>query len=515
MDRITFRKRFISLSLPILGLVMLFTGGYLFRVYAQSTDPTSSAANAHPAISQSPTDTLTYSAAAYIPMIVIDPTPLPEPTLLPTLAPSPQPTPDVQEQTVFGTGIYDLVRGAQLMADAGNSWVRPVGLDWDKVEPTEGARNWGAVAKIEADLREAARLKLRTVLIVHGTPAWAQKVKGSICGPIASAKFEAFGRFLRDAVARYTAPPFDVKYWEVWNEPDSPVRYDAQGWGCWGDPTDAYYGGRYFAQALKVAYENIKAANPATQVVLGGMLANCDPVRPPPGRNCASSKFFEGILLGGGGAYFDIFNFHTYDYFYSGVGQYGSENWHSSWNTTGPLLVIKGRFFKNLMQKYNVTGKGIMNTELAVLCSSCSANSPNYELTKAYYIAQSYAATIAEGYLASFWFSLEGWYGTELVDANFSPKPALTAMRVGREQLGDATFVAEITSADVGTTNVAGYKFQRDGKVVWLIWSKNGTTRTVKLNSKPATMTDALGATFAPANTFALTLKPIYVTWDN
>jgi hypothetical protein len=250
--------------------------------------------------------------------------------------------------------------------------VRRNGLIWSDVEPNEGARNWSAVAALEAELIEAARLKFKVILIVRRTPKWAQKYPGVFCGPIRSDKMEAFGRFMGDAVTRYSAPPYNIKYWEIWNEPDSGGTdpNGDRGWGCWGEQADPYYGGRYYALALKAAYPDIKAADPGSQVVVGGLLANCDPIKPPSGRDCKQSKFLEGILVAGGAPYFDGISFHTYDcYYYPGA--YGSENWHSAWNTTGPLLITKARFLRGVLGARGVTGKFMMDTELGLLCSSC------------------------------------------------------------------------------------------------------------------------------------------------
>ncbi len=52
-------------------------------------------------------------------------------------------------------------------------------------------------------------------------------------------------------VTRYSAAPYHVKVWEIWNEPDVAhqlVGLDSQ-FGCWGDQDDDYYGGGYYGDA--------------------------------------------------------------------------------------------------------------------------------------------------------------------------------------------------------------------------------------------------------------------------
>ena len=78
---------------------------------------------------------------------------------------------------------------------------------------------------------------------------------------------------------------------------------------------------------LKVAYPQIKAADPQAQVLVGGLLLDCDP-RPGAGcsltaQNAIPPKFLEGILRNNGGPYFDGVSFHAYD-FYDWVGYFGT-----------------------------------------------------------------------------------------------------------------------------------------------------------------------------------------------
>ncbi len=465
------------------------------------------------------TGTPTPTGGAYLPLVVNDPTATPV-TPVPTLAPTLQPSVPVTitGDSVFGVEMENVFTGGTLLANKGTTWVRRNALAWSAVEPIQGARNWSNVIALERELVEAARLNMKVILIVRSTPAWARKYTHSECGPVRSDRMAAFGKFMGDAVARYSKAPYNVKYFEIWNEPDAPVASGAPVWGCWGEHNDAYYGGRYYATALKAAYPLMKAANPEAQVLVGGLLANCDPAR---GGKCVQSKFFEGILVGGGAPYFDGLSYHTYDYYYAGsIGGFGTPNWPSAWNTTGPLLVVKSRFFKDVMRTYHVTDKYIINTELAVICDSCGtngggvANNEKYETTKAYYMAQGMAAAMAEGHLAITWYSLGGWWGSALWDG-VNPKPALVAFEVGRQRIGGAIFAGEITQADVGISGLAGYKFKRSDTDVWLVWSRSGATRLATFAQLPADITDALGVSYAPARSFAIDVKPVYIEFPN
>ena len=163
-------------------------------------------------------------------------------------------------------------------------------------------------------------------MIIFGTPEWAQKTPGAYCGPIKQEELDTFANFVYDVVNRYSKHPYNIKYWEIWDEPD--VGYfgqpETEPFGCWGDTNDDYYGGGYFAEMLKVVYPSIKSVDADAKVILGGLLLDCDPRPRPDGSYCAQlnpphderpPKFFEGILMNGGGNYFDGVTFHAYDYY--------------------------------------------------------------------------------------------------------------------------------------------------------------------------------------------------------
>ncbi|MCK4827856.1 hypothetical protein KA005_69650, partial [bacterium] len=225
---------------------------------------------------------------------------------------------DQQESSAMMIGTEShhlgLKGGEELLVGSGLQLVRYNALLWQKVEPNSGDRQWDAVAELESKLINAADFGLSTILIVRGTPSWAQKVPGAACGPVRQDKLADFASFLSDAVSRYSSPPFNVKFWELGNEPDvdpSLVRPNSV-FGCWGDNSDPYYGGGYYAEMLKVVYPAIKAADPEAKVLIGGLLLDCDPTYPPEGKDCKPGKYLEGILRNGGGEYFDIVSFHGY-----------------------------------------------------------------------------------------------------------------------------------------------------------------------------------------------------------
>jgi len=328
--------------------------------------------------------------------------------------------------------------------------------------------------------------------------------------------FDSYAKFIVQLVSRYSVPPYNVKYWEIWNEPDvDPSLVSAESpYGCWGNQSDPYYGGGYYAEMLKVVYPQIKAADPQAQVLVGGLLLDCDP---RPGAGCAKvgnnnrpPKFLEGILINNGGPYFDGVSFHSYDFYQGQSGQYYNGNWSSAWNTTGPVLLAKAQFIKSLLSQYGVSGKFLMNTELGLLCDSCS-HDPVFESTKAYYVAQSYAAAIAQDLQANIWFSVLGWHNSGLLNADLSPRPAFMALQFSRNELYNAIWVRDVTEY----AGVKGYEFQRGNRRIWILWSLDGNTHSITLPDVPLAAWDTLGDSIPPAASINIDLNPFYLEWNS
>jgi hypothetical protein len=335
------------------------------------------------------------------------------------------------------------------------------------------------------------------------------------CGPIRADKLAAFGNFLNALVQRYRQPPYNLKNWEIWNEPD----VDSEGipgdstFGCWGDKDDAYYGGGYFGQMLQVVYPRIKAADPSAKVLIGGLLLDCDPNNPPAGKDCRPARFFEGILRQVGGGSFDGVGVHAYDFYGGALGVYSSPNWHSASNSaSGPNMVMeaKVKFVRDLMAAYGVTGKYVMNNESGVGLFAADTN-PTYETTKAYYLVQVYATAASEHLLANIWYSLDDtWHHQELLDTNYVPKPAYYAYKFAVQQLLYARYVQPIP----GSPGVKGYVFDVLGHAMWVLWSKDGAVHSLTLPATPASISHVDGTPVAINGTqLSVGPEPFYVEY--
>ena len=410
--------------------------------------------------------------------------------------------------------------GLGLIAESGVRWVRRNALQWPLVEPAEGERKWNAVAALEQDLIRASEEGLQVILIVRGTPDWASKNQGVPCGVIRADKLEVYATFLYDVVKRYSAPPYNVRYWELGNEPDvAPQGLPAGSpFGCWGDPADPYFGGGVYAGMLEVAYPQIKAADPQAQVLMGGLLLDCDPLDPPlddngQKRDCHPSLYLEGVLKAGGGEYFDGVSFHAYDFYWIEP-LYWNPGWHSNSETTGPALINKARYLRSLLDQYGYSDKYLVNSEVALLCGrdgkEAVCQSDDFQHAKANYVAQANASALAEGLRANIWFSVSGWRASALISADLEPNLAYDALKFSAAQLGGSKFSRDVTQYP----GVKGYEFVRsDGSRIWILWALDGQEHTLEMEKLPAAVYDVFGNVLNAANDQTIGAAPVYMEW--
>ena len=423
------------------------------------------------------------------------------------------PRPRDMGDNIYGVETTTLLEGGfiEAMAEAGTRWVRRNGILWDEAEPVEGQINWsaGTITNLEIELTDGYREGIEPIIIVRKTPAWAQKVFDSDCGPIRQDKLDAFANFMNQMVTHFSQDPYNVVYWELGNEPDVAVNKEDWPFGCWGDPEDKqYFGGGYYAEMLKKVYTKIKSADPNAQVLVGGLLLDCDPRNEPDGKDCTSSRFLEGILANGGGKYFDGVSYHAYGYYGGSLGQYSNPNWFARWNSTGPVLTQKTPYLKDLLATYGYTDKYLLLSEAALLCDSgCEGD---FEETKANYLAQVYAEANNLGLLASIWYDVKGgWRNSGLLDGG-EPLPAYYAYHYSNQEIIEADSVLEISD-----DWLHGFEFRYSDHRLWVVWSRDGIERTYTFSETPDKITDRYGNNKSLKQSIKVDWSVVYVTWNN
>jgi hypothetical protein len=365
----------------------------------------------------------------------------------------------VQIETIFGLDTTSLTpeRGLDDIAALGTTWVRGRNLRWRDVEPIEGGGyRWDApsVRLVEQEMINASTRHLKLILIVNSSPSWATVPYQADCAPINPAKYARFASFMAAAVERYSKPPFNVMFWEIGNEPDAPIFPNDSGFGCWGVTSDPYDGGRAYGALLKAAYPAMKAHGSQISVLNGGLLLD-KPYNPADGSG-RMARFLEGVFVAGAGESFDILSYHSYS-FYDGTadGTRGPTDWKIS-------------YLRDLMRKYSVPQKPMINTEAALLCTTMTLECRQAQADA---IGRYFTRAIGDGLLGHLWYIYDSddFNNTALVEPSdiSLPRPSHAAYRTAAV-LGGARLIGPLSGQGAG---VEGYRFASGTQTITVVWS--------------------------------------------
>ncbi len=410
-------------------------------------------------------------------------------------------------QTVFGLEMAAVTpeRGLDLVITSGTKWVRRNALRWKDIEPVEGqGYSWDAphIKSLEQEMINASQNNLNLILVVRGSPQWATTPYSADCAPIHPDKYASFARFMAAAVARYSQPPYNVRYWEMGNEPDAHIFPEDSVYGCWGVTSDPYYGGEAYGNMLKVVAPAMKAANPQIKILNGGLLL--DKPYDPQDSSSVSGRFIEGVLRAGAGDTFDILSFHSYTY-------YGSPG--------APLLGPKEdwriAYLQDLMRQYNVAAKPMLRTEAALLCVQITTEC---RWAQADYIGRLYARSLRDQVLGNIWYvyDADSYHSTALIEPGdvFVPRPAYYAFRHAAQMLSGVDYLGPLEGVPAA---IEGYRFGAGADTIIIVWT-DSPQRVVIPVAAGATVscTDRAGGTIACSNAnggvqLSVEASPIYL----
>jgi hypothetical protein len=228
---------------------------------------------------------------------------------------------------------------------------------------------------------------------------------------------------------------------------------------------------------LQAVYPAIKAADPAAQVVLGGLLLECDPTRPTPNKPCSSGQFLEGVLRAGGGAFFDILAYHSYVYWLP-----ERRDWDlrvEGWAQRGGVMLGKRALLHETLARYGYQKPLIMN-EGGLLCWRADpiCGQLGFYTDQANHAIRMYTRTAASDLIGFIWYTLNGpgWQDGGMLDAQQQPRPAFVAARFLREQLRGARYLGPL-----GAGTLEGYAFAAAGRTIHIYWTNDGSSTTVPL----------------------------------
>jgi hypothetical protein len=471
-----------------------------------------------------PTDTPTPTSTATA-------TPTPTPTFTATSTETPTPTATSTLVPVVHAPIItaEFRPQASLLGVAMEGYTYPLGLQkalnlnvrfvrrwqpimWRDVEAVEGQYDWSKLAGLEDELTAARAVGIQPIVTIQLSPAWAQKVPNYACGPIRQDKFEAFAAFMEQLVQRYgSATPYRVRYWQIGNEldlaPEETVFDNI--YGCWGDLNDPGYGGGYYAEMLKVVYPRLKAADPNARLMIGGLLLECDPYNADPCTNERRKKsgyFLQGVMDAGGGDYFDYVDVHSYAEFRSDL----PSKMHSFYDWSGPLggtgLPEKVAFARQVMAQkgYN---KPVFIGEVALKCKEPAGECLD---ASAAFVPRVYAEAYRLGVVGQVYYLLVADSANyALLKSDLTPRPMYESYKVLSDNLHSARFERLVTDYP----GVSGSEFNQNGtRLFQIVWSSDGTDRTISTPAGFIRATDKFGQLIEPVNgQLTIGWSPIYI----
>ena len=322
---------------------------------------------------------------------------------------------------------------------------------------------------------------------------------------------------MRALVARYKTPEFNVHHWELGNEPDvdPDLVPPNNGFGCWGDINDPYYGGQHYGEMIKKVGAAIKAEDPGAKVWIGGLLLDrpntTDPARGKP------ELFLKGILETGAAPFFDIVPYHSYPPYFNAIFDHDSAM-GGPWKSWGGGYVGKARYLRQLMGQYGVD-KPVFLNETGLMCPDyyewCTPPDNAFYEMQANHIVRAFVRAISENVMGVIWYTLNGpgWRYTGLLDSNGNPKPAYIAYQQLNFQLQNTNYIGPVNYGE----GIEAYSFNKGPEVVHLIWTKENQTLTITVpQSKFVRAYDRDGNPITPTVVGAdyslqVGFKPIYL----
>lgn len=168
----------------------------------------------------------------------------------------------------FGVTMYYGVNdanGLRAMRNAGARRITTM-VEWESIEPTEGARNW---TSFDTTVRNARAAGMDLFVLVSGDPAWAWQPDQTATVP------EKRLAFVRALVDRYDCDGVNdagsnmcIFYWSFYAEPDAYYAYAQTTPGAQG-----YWGrrGKEYARMLAGVADVVHQENPTAKVLIGGI----------------------------------------------------------------------------------------------------------------------------------------------------------------------------------------------------------------------------------------------------
>jgi len=291
------------------------------------------------------------------------------------------------------------------VGETGARWVRCGAgatqlVDWGAVEPAPGQFKWEAA---DAELANWDKPEGLTPLpILAYTAPWASSgPNGDRAYPPTDLRL--YARFVRESVARYKD---DVKYWEIWNEPNI---------GFFAGTIPEY------VDLLKAGSIAARQADPDCHILFGGMAG-------------VDLRFARRCYEHGAAPYFDVMACHPYQW-----GRVLNDGWF-----TDKLTNLQA-----LLRQCDDGSKPVWLTEIGWSTGEGVSNDDQARLLVQSYVS---ALSLADLNVAKvFWFCVKDWGGPShgLFADDGSRKPAFGAYRTMTRELEGRMCLGRVKASEV------------------------------------------------------------------
>jgi hypothetical protein len=227
---------------------------------------------------------------------------------------------------------------------------------------------------------------------------------------------------------------------------------------------------------LKYIYPRIKAADPKAQVMLGGLLLECDPYTMQAPESCVNEErlrsgyFLEGVFKAGAIDSFDIVDVHGYGELRMDLPSRMHSYYFWSPAEGGTGLPEKVAFARRLLAQYGAPDKPIMATELALKCEEPGTDC---EEVGAAYIPRVFAEAYQLRLAGTVYYALITEFKYKgLLLPDMTPKPQYWAFKYLASQFSWVEYVKPVDQF----AGISGSEFNRSRlSRLWILWSTDGT----------------------------------------
>ncbi len=347
--------------------------------------------------------------------------------------------------------------------------VRAGDIVWADIEAQRGRYDWSRAAPVEANVRRLRAYGMEPVLIITGTPLWAQSERGLTCSPPQERYLDDLETFVKAAVRRFAAEGLAVRQWIFWNE--AAFRSDqigaSGGIGCWGTTRPPYFGADRYGRALLRAAAAIRSVQPDAVIIAGALpfLSFTD---------AALDGFLRGLAATAGGT-IDQLGFTAYDD-----------------PTRDVRLAPRVARVRSTLQGTALAQTPLLIYEIGMGCLA-SGCPPDFPQRQAIYASRVYAEALALDVAGVLWYNASsrnpGFDFSHLIDetdGGVVPRPAFYTLVNLVALIDDGVASSQsFTAALPAPETIQQVTFRRRIGILHLLWVTQGAPRTARVRVPP------------------------------